>query len=784
MRWPARILSALMLASSAVVVSSGPVAAAVINVTTPLDVVDALDGVTSLREAMTIADTNGTADTINLVAATDYELTDCVAGQLAYSEANDLTIEGNGSTIEQTCTDERILDKTGPNTTVLTLADVVLVGGPNSGVNIDGAAIQARSRLVLVDVTISGVDAGFGGSVVAFDFGPAMIDLELQTVTIDGNTGRAVDNLNPAGILVEDSTITDNTGSGVSLGDGTPLTITNSTITGNGGHGVSTSGQGNGIQPVVVIADSTIADNGQGGFLCLQSCRTVTVTDSQITGNGLASVAGNGGGLVIPLFTDNFPPLQSVTITGSTISGNEADHDGAGVFVASSGEIDGPDSPQTSIIDSTIDANITSCATCDGGGVAVHVGNLSIDNSVISNNEAGSDGGGVEQVRVASDEIDDPSTFTMTGSIVTGNTAGGDGGGLWVHTSSTVIDTSLIEANTAVGSGGGLRVGGNFTDLLFESGHIEIDRSTIAGNGASSGGGVAIGFPDGSRARLTNATVTANSATTAGGGFAVGPTELLDLDHATVTANTAPVGANVATSGPTTIRASILAEGLGGGTNCAELPGAPPLVVPHLTNLGFSWFDDATCAASSDDLVDPGGDPELGPLGDNGGPTPTRLPAATSPVGALVPIASCLLPIDQRDVARPVGTGCEPGAVEVDADGGAPPIMGTNGHDLLLGTNGDDVILGLAGSDVLAGLGGDDTLEGGPGNDLLLGGPGNDTLEGGSGNDILIGGPGVNVLKGGPGFDILISSSAADTLQGGAGPDLCFFAGQIFPQDC
>jgi hypothetical protein len=224
------------------------------------------------------------------------------------------------------------------------------------------------------------------------------------------------------------------------------------------------------------------------------------------------------------------------------------------------------------------------------------------------------------------------------------------------------------------------------------------------------------------------------------------------------------MGANLATSGPTTIRASVLAEPLGGGTDCAEHPGAPPMTVPHLVNLGFSWFDDATCAPGLDDTVDPGGDPQLGPLADNGGPTPTRLPAATSPLGALVPVVSCLLATDQRGVARPVGTGCEPGSVEVDADGGPAPMLGTPGPDLLVGTDGDDTILGLGGPDLLMGLGGNDTLDGGAGRDLLIGGAGADHLIGGPDFDVLIGGPG-------------------DTLDGGAGPDLCIIPG-TWPHDC
>jgi hypothetical protein len=57
----------------------------------------------------------------------------------------------------------------------------------------------------------------------------------------------------------------------------------------------------------------------------------------------------------------------------------------------------------------------------------------------------------------------------------------------------------------------------------------------------------------------------------------------------------------------------------------------------------------------------------LGALGDNGGPTLTMLPAATSPLLDQVPSDACLarVTVDQRGVTRPQGSACDIGAVEV-----------------------------------------------------------------------------------------------------------------------
>jgi hypothetical protein len=60
------------------------------------------------------------------------------------------------------------------------------------------------------------------------------------------------------------------------------------------------------------------------------------------------------------------------------------------------------------------------------------------------------------------------------------------------------------------------------------------------------------------------------------------------------------------------------------------------------------------------------GDPALGPLADHGGPTFTMLPApGSAAIDALPPQGGqCPAAVDQRGIARPVGAGCDIGAVE------------------------------------------------------------------------------------------------------------------------
>ena len=109
----------------------------------------------------------------------------------------------------------------------------------------------------------------------------------------------------------------------------------------------------------------------------------------------------------------------------------------------------------------------------------------------------------------------------------------------------------------------------------------------------------------------------------------------------------------------------------GNGPNCS-FSGA------STTSNGFNFTDDASCGlAGTGDVQD--GNPALGALADNGGPTQTLLPQPGSPLIDAIPSGSCQadgaagITTDQRDLPRPSMNGCDIGAVEVQAaQPGAP----------------------------------------------------------------------------------------------------------------
>jgi hypothetical protein len=357
---------------------------------------------------------------------------------------------------------------------------------------------------------------------------------------------------------------------------------------------------------------------------------TTTATPLTIIGAGAARTILDGGG-TIPLFT--IGGSHTVTLVGMTLR-NGHGNQGGGIF---NGGI-------MTLIDTVVTGN-----TAGGGAIA-------------------GDGGGIANFGV----------LTMIRSTVSGNTAaggvafGGRGGGIYHDANTLTLTNTVVSGNTAAAGTSGSGKGGG----LFSVGIVALTSSTISGNSAlgvapSSGLGGGI-VADGGILAATNVTISGN---TAGAGGAVGGTggglaalsSSVAVAHSTIDGNTAaPVnsaGGGVHKNGGTlTLLNTILAANTATtGANCG---GA------GITSLGHNLSQDGSCAAvftATGDLNN--ANPQLGPLQNNGGVTPTH---ALLPGSAAIDTGDdtkCPA-TDQRGVSRPVdGTGdgaprCDIGAVE------------------------------------------------------------------------------------------------------------------------
>jgi hypothetical protein len=246
--------------------------------------------------------------------------------------------------------------------------------------------------------------------------------------------------------------------------------------------------------------------------------------------------------------------------------------------------------------------------------------------------------------------IETDGDIIVTDTRVTGgNQAGGLGGGIEADTDDITLIRSTVAGNQSSTGGGVAAI------------RVTLVASTVSGNTASSTGG---GIWVDQTLDATNSTITGNSAGTSGGGVAVVNTSITLL-YVTVVGNTAPIGANLQLqdgSDALISAASVIGDPLGGGADCDVDDGAVT------TSQGYNFSSDASCGFGAG----PGdrsaaGDPGVGALAANGGPTPTMLPGPASPLldGVDCAATPVVVTSDQRGITRPQGPACDIGAVEV-----------------------------------------------------------------------------------------------------------------------
>lgn len=138
-----------------------------------------------------------------------------------------------------------------------------------------------------------------------------------------------------------------------------------------------------------VIGNSVVTDGGEvsgGGLYALIG--DITLQDSTISGNSAVGLPGLGGGVF---------GHYGISLSGTTVSGNEASHEGGGVW-----------GRHVLLSNSTISGNSSQEL---GGGIFLDV-SATLNNSTITDNSAPFGGGIATWV-----------DFTMNSSIVFGNTS-------------------------------------------------------------------------------------------------------------------------------------------------------------------------------------------------------------------------------------------------------------------------------------------------------------------------------------------------------------------------
>ncbi len=607
------------------------------------------------------------ADTITLSGGT-YTLT--TVDNTAYYSDNglplidsDITIDGNGATIERdgAAPDFRIMAVTPSGN--LTLNDTTLSGGYSEE---DGGALYNYEGTVLIqNSTLSGNGAYDDGGAVENDGGVMIIDNSLIDDNEAGEYGGGVANEDGGELTIRNGTVISNnyaydSGGGVQQDESAgPLTITDSTISGNEadnrGGGVYVYGDGS----TVTIDNSTIAANEAflGGGIASPYGDLVIRNNSIISGNSAYVYGG------IATYKSD------VTIeSGVEISGNDAVYGGGANFYLS----------DVTISDSTISGNI---AVVGGGGILAEGSTVTIERSLISENEVQQAygpyfGGGIVNgiaydantgqyvggdMTIIDSTISGNSAF-LGGGIANGNVSGG--GPEINYQNRLTVYNSTIADNEAYYGGGLLNYGGIWN--MF--------NSTVSGNQAIGGGGIFNAAFDSEPSRMYLSTVTGNEAQAYGGGIAhVADNELL-------------------------IAGSIVSGNTGNGNELVDATGGG--LITELSVLGddsqtsadaFDGFTpDASDIVATSDGTDPTALTDIldTTLQNNGGPTVTHALVSGSPAIDGVPSAYCVAPSPFRRRPARLHAQCGPrhsNPSPDECDIGAYEIRPAPGRQLLPG---------------------------------------------------------------------------------------------------
>ncbi|HEY3832803.1 MAG TPA: choice-of-anchor Q domain-containing protein [Acidimicrobiia bacterium] len=343
-----------------------------------------------------------------------------------------------------------------------------------------------------------------------------------------------------------------------------------------------------------------------------------TITNSTFSGN---DIYGDGAGL---------RATGHVTVTGSTFSNNSGKGGGEAISAASA-----------AITNSTFSGNLSYAA--EGGGAVGVTGSAQVTSSTFTNNSAGiGDGGalGGSTVAVVNSTFSGNSTDSGHGGAITGNDVS--------------VTRSTFHGNSSAADGGAIHVGHSLQAVTST-----FDSNSTTGAGSSDSNGGAISGASGASLAVVNSTITNNSTAESAQGSAIYVDGLLRLQFDTIDANptapdgNAPVsqifGTAAATLNP--VRGTVVSGGA---------PGRDCTIAT--TSGGSNYDDDGTCGFNGTGDFSHAASPQLGMLRNNGGPTFTQDPAATSPLVNVV-VGTCLA-LDQRGVARPQGSACDIGSVE------------------------------------------------------------------------------------------------------------------------
>jgi hypothetical protein len=232
-------------------------------------------------------------------------------------------------------------------------------------------------------------------------------------------------------------------------------------------------------------------------------------------------------------------------------------------------------------------------------------------------------------------------TLKLINSRIAGNRAADKGGGIMNFNGGVlVITNSTISRNNAPYGAG-----------IFNTSTLTMGRSTISSNSGDYGGGM---MNNGGTAQIANSTFGWNGAANYGGGLYI-DVGTVTINNSTFSTNSGALGANIYNGGTLNLQNTILANSVL-SPDCYNA-GVMSQNIHNLIEINSLTPNNCGTPYIS-------GDPNLGPLASNGGPTKTF---ALLPGSQAIDSGDDLTckTIDQRAAARPEGPHCDIGSFEL-----------------------------------------------------------------------------------------------------------------------
>jgi hypothetical protein len=395
-------------------------------------------------------------------------------------------------------------------------------------------------------------------------------------------------------------------------------------------------------------ANITFAPNLSGATITLASTLIInanlTIDASALAGGIL--INGKGSVEIFDVASASTVWLNSLIITNGFNGTNGAGIQNYGVLTLTNCILSGNNS-----------------ANGRGGAIANNNGTLTLNGCRLSNNSAYYNGGAI---------FNSLGTVTLTQCVLSGNDTaeyfGGCiyndsavfGAGGYVNAGSLTLNQCTLSGNisnkstkgTEGGAGGG----------IYNIGPLTLNQCTLSGNSASGSFGGAGGiYNDWGTLTLNQCTVSGNTGYDAGGIYNDGGTGI--LDQCTISGNTASLaGGGLENSfGTATLINTIVA----GNTGSA---GADIFVSSNLVYVGVNvvqsvyQFNNEGTISGPSPLTNA---PDLAPLGNYGGLTPTMPPLPGSPAIGAGSVAANIFTVDQRGYPRTQNGLIDIGAVEL-----------------------------------------------------------------------------------------------------------------------